>query len=172
MEGPGLILPGAVNPYPFIMTFDPSLFSWSNSAVPVADTLYVKYIGRLSVAVPVANFKCNIGTSAGNLNLLVFSVASNGDLTKLAETGSVASPGTGVRTIAAASAVTIPAGVDLALGAVGSDGTLTLARTLASGASLANVSNLLASKASVTTTVTSPVTGMGSGTYCPFVWAG
>jgi hypothetical protein len=155
-----------------LQTFDAGVASFGNGVVSPADTLFLVGIGRLAAPMPTSTFRINVSVQAGNMNIVLCSFVLGTDTyTKLGETGSVLAPAAGLRDTNATAPFVAPAGVELALGIVASDATLSLSRATASGSSLAGSRNRVRSKASVTTTVASSLVTTANASYVPWIQA-
>jgi len=104
--------------YDFPMTADPRLITSTNPTVGAANRgMYLRTLHGGTIS----KVGLNISTSSGNICVAVFAAAGSGaaavPTTRLATSGSVASPGTGYREISLGGSVYVPAGSFIYIGA-------------------------------------------------------
>lgn len=131
-----LIDAAAVNPYPYIQTYDPLNADFVASGAWTANDLRLMRLPRLNAPMATTNATIFVGTSSGNGDIAVYQSADNGTtMTRVASTGSVALSGTNAA-FTTALVVDWEAGVDYWAGIALDNATATLGRLfhLATGA--------------------------------------
>jgi hypothetical protein len=156
---------------PYLQTCDPGDPGFGNSAL-TADTVYLRCVGRCAEPITITNFKINVATNAGNVDIALWSYDDVGTFTKVGSTGVIAPGGTGIRTLAATAPFETPTGVTLALSVVATDGALQLTRVTVSIGTIGAIANQIVSKASVGAPLPSTLATFSAAAFMPYIWAG